>query len=66
MTDNKEDFYLTVVRKIKAGEKFGLWNKLIEYLSTVDESEARINYPNLYKAMKQYDLDVWKNKGISR
>lgn len=61
-----DDYYEMVVKKVKAGEQFGLWNKLIKYVSELSEQDARLNYPDLYYAMKKQNLCVWKGKETTR
>lgn len=58
--DNSK-YYNNVVIKIMSGEKFGNWNKLIEYVLSLPKKEAFADYPELMQAIERYNKieSVW-------
>lgn len=54
-------YYNNVVIKIMNGEKFGNWNKLIEYVLSLPKKEAMKDYPELMQALELYNKieSVW-------
>lgn len=53
-TIDNSKYYNNVVIKVMSGEKFGNWDKLVQYVLTLPEKEAMIDYPELTKAIKRY------------